>query len=91
VGSAVIHLECYEKPPVLVNNEALMFDLIRASFNQRRKTLANGIKNAPGLSFSRENVEIALAQMGKSATVRGEALSLEEFAMLTNLLEKGHE
>jgi 16S rRNA (adenine1518-N6/adenine1519-N6)-dimethyltransferase len=91
VGSAVIHLECHEKPPVEVRNEGLLFDLIRASFNQRRKTLANGIKNAPGLSFSREDVENALMQMEKSVTVRGEALTLEEFAMLANLLEKSYE
>ena len=89
VGSAVIKLDCYQDLPVKVDDEKLLFDLIRASFNQRRKTLANGIKNAANLHFTREDVEAALAKMDKSATVRGEALTLEEFAEFTNLLSRG--
>lgn len=88
VGSAVICLKSHEHPPVQVNNENHMFALIRAAFNQRRKTLANGLKNATDLSYSREEVEAALTQMELPLTVRGEALTLEQFAMLSNLLEK---
>lgn len=85
VGSAVIRLERYEEPPVQVNDEKLMFKIIRASFNQRRKTLANGLKNSPELDFTKEQIEGAIEQLGKGASVRGEALSLEEFATLSNL------
>lgn len=88
VGSAVIRLTLHEEPPVKVKEEALMFALIRASFNQRRKTLVNGLTNAAELNFSKEEVQAALEQMGLSATIRGEALSLEQFAELTNLLAK---
>ena len=88
VGSAVIRLTLHEEPPVKVKDEALMFALIRASFNQRRKTLVNGLTNAAELNFSKEEVQAALEQMGLSATIRGEALSLEQFAGLTNLLAK---
>ena len=88
VGSAVIHLERYEEPPVQVNNVKLMFDLIRASFQQRRKTLSNGIKNCASLSFSREDVEDVLKSMELSPSVRGETLSLEQFAKLCDGLEK---
>ena len=80
VGSAVIRLECHEEPPVQVKDEKLMFRIIRASFNQRRKTLANGLKNSPEISLSREGIEQAIAELGKGASVRGEALNLEEFA-----------
>lgn len=86
VGSAVIRLARHEKPPVDVRNEKLMFDLIRASFNQRRKTLINGLKNAANLSFSKEEIEEAVAAIGKPLNVRGEALTLEEFAALANAL-----
>lgn len=86
VGSAVIRLECHEKPPVQVKDEKLMFRIIRASFNQRRKTLANGLKNSPEISLSREGIEQAIAELGKGASVRGEALNLEEFATLSNIV-----
>lgn len=87
VGSAVIRLTRYEKPPVNVEDENFMFALIRASFNQRRKTLSNGLSNA-GLGISREQVTKALEQMELSPTVRGEALTLEQFANLSNILKK---
>ncbi len=86
VGSAVIRLTRYQKPPVKVENESRMFALIRASFNQRRKTLANGLSNAPELHLSREQVTEALEKMELPATVRGETLTLEQFAELSNLL-----
>ena len=86
VGSAVIRLERYEKPPVEVKDEKLMFRLIRASFNQRRKTLANGLKNSQELDFEKEVIEKAILQLGKGASVRGEALTLEQFAALSNAL-----
>ena len=87
VGSAVIRLTLHEEPPVKVNDESFMFALIRASFNQRRKTLVNGLTNATELKLSKEEVQAALEQMGLSATVRGEALTLEQFATLSNLLK----
>ena len=87
VGSAVIRLTCHEKSPVEVKDERFMFDLIRASFNQRRKTLVNGLGNAGFLSVTKEQVTEALEKMGLSATIRGEALSLEQFAELSNLLK----
>lgn len=86
VGSAVIRLERYEKPPVQVDDEKLMFKIIRASFNQRRKTLANGLKNSPELDFSKEEIETSIGSLGRGASVRGEALTLEEFAVLSNTL-----
>ena len=86
VGSAVIRLECHEEPPVQVKDEKLMFRIIRASFNQRRKTLANGLKNSPEISLSREGIEQAIAELGKGASVRGEALNLEEFAILSKIV-----
>ena len=86
VGSAVIRLDRYEEPPVDVTDERLMFRLIRASFNQRRKTLVNGLANSPELDFSKEEILKALADLGKDAAVRGETLTLEEFADLSNLL-----
>lgn len=86
VGSAVIHLLRYEKPPVEVEDEKRMFSLIRASFNQRRKTLANGLSNAQELGVTREQVTKVLEELGLSPTVRGEALTLEQFAQLSNLL-----
>ena len=86
VGSAVIRLTRYEEPPVQVADEKKLFALIRASFNQRRKTLANSLGNAAGLKVSREQVTGALEELGLSATIRGEALTLEQFAALGNLL-----
>ncbi|MCI8835965.1 MAG: 16S rRNA (adenine(1518)-N(6)/adenine(1519)-N(6))-dimethyltransferase RsmA [Ruminococcus sp.] len=86
VGSAVIRLERHESLPVSVKEEKLLFQIIRASFNQRRKTLANGLKNAAELNFSKEEIETAIAKLGKPAGVRGETLSLEEFARLSDFL-----
>lgn len=87
VGSAVIRLTCHEKPPVEVKDESFMFNIIRASFNQRRKTLVNGLGNAAFLSVTKEQVAEALEKMKISPTIRGEALSLEQFAKLSNLLK----
>ena len=84
IGSAVIRLTRHEQPPVEVKDEKLMFRLIRASFNQRRKTLANGLKNDTSLPYTKEVVEEAIAACGLPATVRGEALTLAEFAELAN-------
>lgn len=86
VGSAVIRLERYQEHPVRAEDEKLMFQIIRASFNQRRKTLVNGLKNSPELNFSKEEIEKALQKLGKDVAVRGEALTLEEFAALSNFL-----
>lgn len=86
VGSAVIRLTRYEEYPIAVKDETLLFALIRASFNQRRKTLANSLSNAGNLSFSREQVAAALEKMQLSPTVRGEALTLAQFAELADLL-----
>lgn len=86
VGSAVIRLTRHKENPVEVKDEALMFRLIRASFNQRRKTLVNGLTNSPEVQASKEEILAALEQMGVSATVRGETFGLEEFAALANLL-----
>lgn len=87
VGSAVIKLTRYEEPPVKVDDEQYMFALVRASFNQRRKTLANGLTNG-GLGLTREMVTEALGEMGLSETIRGEALTLEQFASLSNILKR---
>ncbi len=84
VGSAVIRLTRHEEPPVKVTDPALMFELIRASFNQRRKTLQNGLNNAQNLNFTKEQIGSAIEHMGLPATVRGEALTLEQFAGLAN-------
>ena len=86
VGSAVMRLTCHQEKPVQVQDEKLMFNIIRASFNQRRKTLANGLKNAATLDFTKEEVEAAIDALGKGASVRGETLTLEEFARLSDLL-----
>ena len=86
VGSAVIRLTRYEEPPVQVKDEKKMFALIRASFNQRRKTLVNGLGNAGLPGITKESAAAALTQMGLSPTVRGEALTLEQFARLSDLL-----
>jgi 16S rRNA (adenine1518-N6/adenine1519-N6)-dimethyltransferase len=87
VGSAVIKLTLHDDKPVKVNDEKLMFKLIRASFNQRRKTLQNGIANDKTLTFSKEDVSAALEEIGISPSIRGEKLSLNEFAELSNVLE----
>ena len=86
VASAVIRLTCHEKNPVEVKDEKGMFALIRASFNQRRKTLANSLSNAQNLSLTREQVMEALESMQLSPTIRGEALTLEQFAALADIL-----
>lgn len=88
VGSAVIRLTRHQKPPVEVMDEKLMFRLIRASFNQRRKTLANGLKNSGELNLSKEVITAAIEKLGKGSSVRGEALDLEEFARLTNIIKE---
>jgi len=88
VGSAVIRLTVHEEPPVQVKDERHMFALIRASFNQRRKTLVNGIGNAAELPYSKEQVAAALTKLGISETVRGEALTLSEFAALSDALQE---
>ena len=84
VGSAVIRLTRYQEPPVQVKDAKLMFRLIRASFNQRRKTLQNGLNNSPELSFSKEEIAAVIESLGLPAEVRGEALTLEQFAALAN-------
>lgn len=86
VASAVIRLTCHKEPPVTVKDEKLMFNLIRASFNQRRKTLINGISNFSGLSYTKEQVAMALNSIGLSENIRGEALDLEKIAKLSDAL-----
>ena len=86
VGSAVIKLTRHEKPPVDVDDEKLMFKLIRASFNQRRKTLANGLNNFGGFNLSKEMIQESIEELGVPVNVRGEVLSLEQFAKLSNII-----
>lgn len=86
VGSAVICLKCHKEPPVQVKDEKLMFDLIRASFNQRRKTLLNGLNNFPQIALSKEQLLECLKQLGVCASVRGETLTLEQFASLSDFV-----
>ena len=86
VGSAVIRLTRWDNPPIQVKDEKFMFSLIRASFNQRRKTLQNSLVNG-GVGVTKEQIVDALEQMGLSATIRGEALTLEQFAKLSDLLK----
>ena len=86
VGSAVIRLTRHKEMPVKVNDAEHMFRIIRASFNQRRKTLQNGLNNSPEIPYSKEKILAAIEQMGLPATVRGEALSLEQFAKLSDIL-----
>ena len=88
VGSTVITLVRYKEPPVCVKDEALMFRIIRASFNQRRKTLANGLGNAPGIGLSKETVQECIRELGVSPSVRGETLSLKQFAELSDIIWK---
>lgn len=92
VGSAVIQLTRYKEPPVLVKNERFMFEIIRASFNQRRKTLVNGLKNHKNLNLTREEIEKALENCGISVNVRGEALELCDFARLADaIINQSHQ
>lgn len=86
VDSAVIKLTYHSNPPVDVNDEKLMFELIRAAFNQRRKTLVNSLSNAADLGLTKDKVLSALEKLQLAATVRGEALTLEQFARLSNML-----
>lgn len=88
VGSAVIRLTRHQEPPVQVTDAKLMFRLIRASFNQRRKTLQNGLNNSPEIAYSKERIIAAIESLGLSPTIRGEALTLEQFAQLANFLAK---
>lgn len=88
VGSAVIRLTRHEQCPVEVEDEKFMFRVIRASFNQRRKTLANGLNNAPDIQVSKEDIAKALEELGVGAGIRGETLTLEQFARLSNILKK---
>ncbi|MDD5994115.1 MAG: 16S rRNA (adenine(1518)-N(6)/adenine(1519)-N(6))-dimethyltransferase RsmA [Eubacterium sp.] len=91
VGSAVIRLDCLSRVPVEVQDEKLMFRLIRASFNQRRKTLQNGIANSPELDYTKEEAAKAIEQAGFDVRIRGEKLGLSEFAKLADELEKMRE
>ena len=86
VGSAVIRLTRHENPPVDVDNEKLMFQVIRASFNQRRKTLANGLNNFGSFSLGKEEIQKSIDELGVPVNIRGEALSLEQFAKLSNII-----
>ena len=86
VGSAVIRLTRHEQSPVEVEDEKLMFQVIRASFNQRRKTLANGLNNFGGFGLSKEEIQTCIEELGVPVNIRGEALSLEQFAKLANII-----
>lgn len=86
VGSAVIRLVKHAVNPVAVKDEALMFKLIRASFNQRRKTLANGLNNSPEINLPKDVITQAIEELGKGVSVRGEALTLDEFARLADII-----
>ena len=86
VGSAVIRLTRHENPPVQVKDKNLMFKLIRASFNQRRKTLQNGLNNSPEIQYTKEQIGAAIESLGVSPSIRGEALTLEQFARLADYL-----
>ncbi len=88
VGSAVVRLSRYQIPPIVVNNEELLFKIIRASFNQRRKTMMNSLNNASGLSYTKEQIGAALAKIGQKENVRGEALTLEQFAKFSDELNQ---
>jgi 16S rRNA (adenine1518-N6/adenine1519-N6)-dimethyltransferase len=87
VDSAVVRLDVYDTPPVKVNSPELMFKLIRAAFNQRRKTLGNAVSGDAALNISRESVQNALIKLGLDEMIRGERLTLEEFARLADVLE----
>ncbi|MBQ6323176.1 MAG: 16S rRNA (adenine(1518)-N(6)/adenine(1519)-N(6))-dimethyltransferase RsmA [Lachnospiraceae bacterium] len=91
VGSAVITLDCTARPDIRVEDEAQMFSLIHAAFGQRRKMLPNAIGNAPGSPFTKEQATAALGALGIPETIRGEKLSLQEFALLSDELGKMRE
>ena len=86
VGSAVIRLDIYENPPVKAKDDKIMFEIIRGAFNQRRKTLVNAVGNYSGLDYAKEDIANALKEIGLSENVRGETLSLEEYAKLADIL-----
>lgn len=86
VGSAVIRLTTHKEVPIQVDDEKLMFRLIRASFNQRRKTLVNGLNNSPEIHVSKDVIAKAIEELGVSPTIRGEALDLKQFAELSNII-----
>ena len=88
VGSTVISLRRHQQPVVQVENEKLMFKVIRASFNQRRKTLANGLNNYGGINLTKEQIQQSIEELGVPVNIRGEALSLEQFACLSNIIGK---
>ena len=88
VGSAVIRLTRHKEPAVKAEDAGLMFRLIRASFNQRRKTLQNGLNNSPEIPYSREQIAEAVESLGLGPSIRGEALTLEQFASLSNYFTK---
>lgn len=86
VGSAVIRLTRHTSVPVQVADEQLMFQIIRASFNQRRKTLANGLNNFPNICLTKEGIQESIQELGIPVTVRGETLTLDQFAELSNII-----
>ncbi len=88
VGSAVIRLTRHARVPVAVEDEKLMFSIIRASFNQRRKTLANGLNNSPEIRLTKEMIQESIAELGMPLTVRGESLTLEQFAAFANIISR---
>jgi 16S rRNA (adenine1518-N6/adenine1519-N6)-dimethyltransferase len=88
VGSAVVHLRRYQEPKVSVKDEKFLFDIIRTAFNQRRKTLSNSLSGNPQLGVSRQQVQDALTEMGIDERARGEVLTLEQFAMLSDILQR---
>lgn len=88
VGSTVISLRRHQQPAVQVEDEKLMFKVIRASFNQRRKTLANGLNNYGGINLTKEQIQQSIEELGVPVNIRGEALSLEQFACLSNIIGK---
>ena len=88
VGSTVISLRRHQQPVVQVEDEKLMFKVIRASFNQRRKTLANGLNNYGGIDLTKEQIQQSIEELGVPVNIRGEALSLEQFARLSNIIGK---
>lgn len=91
VGSAVICLTRHTAPPVEVRDEKLLFAIIRASFNQRRKTLANGLNNAPEIHLSKERIQKSILELGVKENIRGETLTLEQFAALSNIIKQNSE
>ena len=86
VGSAVIRLSLHKDQPVKVKDERLLFRIIRESFNQRRKTLVNGLNNGTEVKLPKETIAEAISELGVSPTIRGEALTLEQFARLSDII-----